>query len=333
MKGKIKKILKNRIFLFVLGILISGSVSVFAVTYFPSNQVTYNNGASGLKSTDVQGAIDELYGVCTISKGSTTSIGGITIEVSNFNNADGLYKDEYEEGRYFYKGTNPDNYITFNGEKAGWRILSLESDGTMKIIRRTKSSCNRWSYYDEYDFEETSWEYPTYMNTCLNSTYYNELNSTAQNQIVSHNWNVGNIKDDKYVSLNRQIDDENSKQWNGKVGLITLSEYIRASGDVPVNLSICGSRDTFDPDLCVSINWIAQMLSGVYYDMWIITSDNTTPHHIYRIEGKGRYSTVGSIMETNPNVTTNMSSYPVVYLKADLKLSGTGTQSDPYVIE
>ena len=38
-------------------------------------------------------------------------------------------------------------------------------------------------------------------------------------------------------------------------------------------------------------------------------------------------------METSPDVTTDMSSYPVVYLKAGLKLSGTGTQSDPYVIE
>lgn len=59
----------------------------------------------------------------------------------------------------------------------------------------------------------------------------------------------------------------------------------------------------------------------------------TTPHHIYRIEGKGSHSTVGRIMETSPDVTTDMSSYPVVYLKVGLKLSGTGTQSDPYVIE
>ena len=27
---------------------------------------------------------------------------------------DGLYADEYEAGRYFYKGTNPNNYLTFN---------------------------------------------------------------------------------------------------------------------------------------------------------------------------------------------------------------------------
>ena len=73
------------------------------------------------------------------------------------------------------------------------------------------------------------------------------------------------------------------------------------------------------------------MLSGVNYNMWIITGDNTIPHHIYIIRGSN--STLGHIYVTSPDSTTNMSSYPVVYLKADLKLSGTGTQSDPYVIE
>lgn len=47
---------------------------------------------------------------------------------------DGLYKDIYEDGRYFYKGTNPNNYITFNNET--WRILSVETDGSLKIIRK-----------------------------------------------------------------------------------------------------------------------------------------------------------------------------------------------------
>ena len=46
---------------------------------------------------------------------------------------DGLYKDSYEEGRYMYKGSNPNNYITFNGEL--WRIISVENDNTIKIMR------------------------------------------------------------------------------------------------------------------------------------------------------------------------------------------------------
>ena len=60
----LKKLFKNRIFLCVFTALIVGTTSVYAVTYFPSNQVTYENSSSGLKSSDVQGAIDELYSTC-----------------------------------------------------------------------------------------------------------------------------------------------------------------------------------------------------------------------------------------------------------------------------
>ncbi len=65
MKNKIKKVFKNRIFICILTALITGTVSVCAITYFPSNQVTYDNKTSGLKSSDVQGAIDELYNTCS----------------------------------------------------------------------------------------------------------------------------------------------------------------------------------------------------------------------------------------------------------------------------
>lgn len=65
MKEKLKKVFKNRIFICILTALITGTISVYAVTYFPSNQVTYDNTTSGLKSSDVQGAIDELYNTCS----------------------------------------------------------------------------------------------------------------------------------------------------------------------------------------------------------------------------------------------------------------------------
>ena len=61
MKNKIKKVFKSRMFICILTVLVTGTISVYAVIYFPSNQVTYDNGTSGLKSSYVQGAIDELY--------------------------------------------------------------------------------------------------------------------------------------------------------------------------------------------------------------------------------------------------------------------------------
>ena len=68
MKEKFRKVFKNSIFIFVLGVLVSGVVGVCAVTYFPSGDVTYDNTESGLESTNVQGAIDELYSACSHPK-------------------------------------------------------------------------------------------------------------------------------------------------------------------------------------------------------------------------------------------------------------------------
>lgn len=62
-----KKILRNRLFIFILGVIITLSVNVIAATYFPSNQVTYDNKTSGLSATNVQGAIDELYKNCLLT--------------------------------------------------------------------------------------------------------------------------------------------------------------------------------------------------------------------------------------------------------------------------
>ena len=85
----VKKLFKNRIFLCILTALITGTVSVYAVTYFPSNQVTYDNKTSGLKSSDVQGAIDELYNTCS----SAVSSGDYLYYAVNRYVANGSYGD------------------------------------------------------------------------------------------------------------------------------------------------------------------------------------------------------------------------------------------------
>ena len=83
MREKLKKIFNNKIFMFIFGGVLFSAVSVYAVSYFPSNQVTYDNSSSKLSSTNVQGAIDELYNVCskTVSSGDyfyfSSHLGGI----------------------------------------------------------------------------------------------------------------------------------------------------------------------------------------------------------------------------------------------------------------
>ena len=56
------------------------------------------------------------------------NIKSIDITDSIVAEGDGLYKDQYEENRYIYRGQKPDNYILFNEEL--WRIIAKEADGT-----------------------------------------------------------------------------------------------------------------------------------------------------------------------------------------------------------
>ena len=129
MSNKIKKVFNTKPFYFILGALIFGTIGVSAATYFESNAVTYDNTESGLTSTNVQGAIDELY-----QKANSSNINSSKLKDLVVTTGSGLYEDEYEDGRYIYRGNYVDNYIIFNNEE--WRILSLEKDGTLKIIRQ-----------------------------------------------------------------------------------------------------------------------------------------------------------------------------------------------------
>ncbi len=127
---KIKEFSKKYLIGFTLGLITSGIVVVCAATYFPSNQTTYDNSVSGLNATNVQTAIDELYNTCF-----PPTLGDQILE-----NTD-LEKDSYE-CRYFFTGATPNNYITFNNET--WRIVSVECDGTIKIMKASSITNDYW---------------------------------------------------------------------------------------------------------------------------------------------------------------------------------------------
>ena len=310
----IKKILKNNVFCFILGAFIFGVIGVSAATYFASNLVTYDNTESGLSSTNVQGAIDELYGVCFPPKAGDSILDNTDIVTSGA----GLYEDEYEEGRYFYKGGNPNNYVTFNNEQAGWRIVSIEPDGTIKIMRTASIGNQVWN-----TSENNNWESPTSLNTYLNGTYYDGLNATAQSQIVAKDFSIGAVTYDNNDLLD-QINDENSIKWNGKVALVTASEYIRSNS----NKSRCGSfslnNDNYSS--CVRTGWMDNN------DRWWTFSPfagYSSPSFYVRSDGfvDGYYNYDPSYVDASNAVR------PALYLSSSVKITGgNGSPNSPYEI-
>ena len=112
---KLKKIFNSKIFIFIFGGLLFSTVSVYAITYFPSNQVTYDNSSSKLNSTNVQGAIDELYNTC---KDATST----------------------SSGKNIYYGLNP--YVNSNK----YAIYKLNvSTGTSSMISELDSTPDFWT--------------------------------------------------------------------------------------------------------------------------------------------------------------------------------------------
>ena len=304
MKQKIKEFSKKYLLGFIIGSILFGTLGVYAVTYFPGLNTTYDNSDSGMTSTNVQDALDELYNVCVPPKA-----GDQIIEDA------GLEKDPYE-CRYFFTGGNPNNYITFNDEKAGWRIISVECDGRIKIMKDANMGNMVWDTQGSNNWFGAS------LGTYLNKTYYNNLNITSQNQIITSDFSIGevtyNTKD-----LVDQIDDENSKLWHGNIALPTVSEYLRTNS----NKQYCGTFRTNNANYssCVSTGWMDTTSVSQWWTLSLVPTADRDHLKAYFVHSSG---TINEHYVYHYSYAVR----PALYLSSEVTLTGSGTQVDPYVV-
>ena len=229
---------------------------------------------------------------------------------------DGLYKDEYENGRYFYKGVNPNNYITFNNET--WRIISVENDGTIKIMRNESIGNQIWDSDGSNEWENSD------IKTYLNGEYFSTI-TTNQDKIVSHTWSIGGVTWNN-SDLAGQIADENGTQSHSvSVGMITASEYLRAN----TNTEECGnlSINNTNRATCKTTNWMYYIVpSGSV--LWTISPIASSSNFVFNVRSNS--SAAGYV----GNITA-LTSYDVssaVYLTSDIILTGDGSQGNPFQI-
>ena len=294
---KIKYYVRKNLISFVIGVILFGSLGVYATVTFNSKDVSYENKTSGLASNSVQGAIDELYKECT-----SKTAGEMLIE-----NAD-LEKDEYE-CRFFFKGEKPNNYITFNDEL--WRIISVECDGKIKIMRDKSIISKAWD-----SNSLNNWLTPSSLNTYLNGEYLNGLKIAAQNQIVIHKWNIGSITNNNN-DLANQINDENKKSWDGKIALPTVSEYLRTNSNTNCKTFNANNNNY---NICKNTTWM------LYSEFWWTLTSVSGNNNVFTVRYDGHLDFYNSF--------TSISVRPSVYLSSDIKITGgDGSQNNPYRIE
>ena len=287
-------------------------------------------------------------------------IGGQKVELVE--SGDGLYEDTYESGRLIYRGQDPDNYITFNGET--WRIMAKETDGTYKIIRndiladRAFDESNHRSTekntYCDYPsrgcgvFAAVSGEFTTpsgskkgtvtedsSIKIYLNEDYYiNNINETAKGQMTSHSFNIGAVEyldqsGTEADSIEKNIEGEKMYTWTGNVGLANVSDILKASTN-----PLCTSATTsYNGTNECNSNYLLDKgsASSLYY--WTINaysyeSGGFSDHAWDAARGSGLVGVAYDSAYYDDYVAPR----PVIFLKSDITLTGLGTKESPFTI-
>ena len=332
---------------------------------------SFNLHADGLNAI-LNGGANTLYKkYVNSSKSNVTTAGGESItQVSSL----GMMQDSFGNVRYY--GSNPNNYVTFNGEDAGWRIIGIfdteDENGNVskrvKLIRATSigsyaydnkpsgvgtstsaSGSNDWTdarlmMLLNPGYEEISdlyaYEGSLYWNRKSGTCYAGSsegttscdftstgLTTSAQSQIDKVKYYLGgndtaNVYADDYYNFERgtTVYSGHSTSWNGYIGLMYSSDYAYAT-----DLSVCtkdGNNYDGDTTNCTGKDWL---FNSAYQFVMSPSSSNAS-------FGFGVNSS-GSVYHGSNGVCNAIGVRPVVYLKPEVEISsGTGTQSDPYIL-
>ena len=230
---------------------------------------------------------------------------------------------------YRYRGASPKNYVTFNRET--WRIIGVfpTDDGTGKIenrIKLIKDQSIGGKFWDTA--KSNNWARPATLNTELNTTYLNNLDSTSKSMIGNTKYYLGG-----YNNTNLQIQKEVMYQYErktsgstyyygtnpnnlvGKLGLMYASDYgYAASDECTVNL--------YNYAICKNNNWLFKGNGD-----WLLPQGASYSGYAFNVGSSGDMAISGIVNDHQFAVR------PVLYLKPDVKIIvGHGTSTDPYVL-
>ena len=262
--------------------------------------------------------------------------------INDFSPSD-LIETQYETGKYAFIGNVPNNYIQLDGDL--WRIISIESDHTIKVIKnngittkfddsnnRTSAStycqdlengCNNWDLAGNITNNQItgSVENASTLSNYLNTTFYNSLNDDLKLKIAPHIFNTGAISNDSV--LTSIIASEQANFWEGNIGLPSISDFLYSeSGNMTTTLGTVGNSYLFD-FINQNFLWTINPLYNDSSKVWVITNNKSQ---------EAKYANTES--EEISSVTYTYTAHPTMFLNSTVKYSsGTGTLSDPFILE
>ena len=309
MKEKKNKYIKTNIIGFVIAMVIVSGFAVYAAVTFPSKDVTYENGTSGLESNNVQGAIDEIYNICTALPPATDTITDLLPS-----NPDELYEDEHGDIRYY--GKSPNNYVSFNNEL--WRIIGV-IDGKIKIIRNKSIGRYAWASSRSSNWNNAS------LKSYLNGEYYNSINETYKKMISEETYYLGGSTNSNQTTLtaggyynaerdSSQVYSSNPASTTQYIGLMYPSDYGYAAGSSCLSTSLFTYNSS-----CKNSDYLFSRVGE-----WLQAPFASGSYHAAYL------SNVGHVNGSN-SVVSSYAVRPVLYLNTNVQITGgDGSQGNEF---
>lgn len=228
---------------------------------------------------------------------------------------EGLISDIDDTGStYYFRGNVTNNYVSFADQT--WRIIRINGDGSVKMILNNTIDTVQAFYTSNEDEEFYKYEYSS-LKEYLNSWYEYNLQNYDEYIFLDKYCNdyttTSNSEYNSYIrNVTNKIPTFNclGKNVGAKIGLITADEVIYAGGLYKENNT---SYYLYNNDITTS--W------------WTMTpaSGNETSMNPFVVNESGMLNNdvVGNL---------NRGVRPVISLINEVAVSGTGTESDPYVI-
>ena len=248
------------------------------------------------------------------------------------------------ETTYYYAGANPNNWIQFAG--FWWRIIRINGDGTIRMIYQGTSA--------NATGEETHIGRSTFNVLSNNKTYvglvYDGINqhgygqnSTVLNMLNDwYNSNLTNYEE-KYINVETGFcSDRNlAKNYNWTANTFILY----AAADRTNNGSLqCNNEDILSKSngkLMYPIGLITideALLSGVIYNSggqgsYLYTGQTywtMTPYSSYTSSSSSVFIVYSNGGGGNEAVNKTNGVRPVINIRADVEITGSGTTTDPF---
>ena len=255
-----------------------------------------------------------------------TALPTLTNSSSNAGDASGLYSSsDTNSGNptYYFRGAVDDNYVSFAG--ITWRIVRINEDGTIRLVTQdginnntkykfnNSSSGYKYMYYSISNAKTSIEEWynsniesnENYSKYIVIGDYYCEQ-AKVKNATGSKSGSaVMTVYTDYMPDFKCEADGNGNGIVNAKVGLLTYDEAVY-SGKYHSQKSTSYLNNGFD-------SWIMSPngVSSGFSFMWNIN-----------YESIGYGFTTGSFCLR-----------PVINLTSDVKVTGTGTSTDPYVVK